>query len=182
MSTTIVQISKFLSLVLRHQPETIGLQLDAQGWVSVDTLLQQMKAHGKSIDMPLLEKVVAENSKKRFAFNEDKTRIRASQGHSVEVELGYTPTTPPDLLYHGTAAPALQGIRQTGIQKGSRHHVHLSKDTPTATQVGSRHGKPILLTILAGKMFADGYAFFVSENGVWLTDHVPVQYVVFPDL
>jgi len=171
------QISKFLSYVLRHKPEAIGLTLDANGWADVTVLLEKMHKHGTKIDMELLSHVVDTNSKKRFAFNDAKDRIRASQGHSLEIELGYEPLVPPEILYHGTAERNVASILKEGIRKGSRHHVHLSLDKATATNVGGRHGKPVLLEVMALQMHNDGYEFFLSENGVWLTDGVPTGYV-----
>lgn len=171
------QISKFLSYVLRHNPEAIGLTLDANGWADVALLLEKMNENGTKIDMELLNYVVDTNSKKRFAFNEAKDQIRASQGHSVEIELGYEPLAPPEILYHGTADRNVKAILEEGIHKGSRHHVHLSLDKATATNVGGRHGKPVILEVLALQMHNDGYEFFLSENGVWLTDGVPAGYV-----
>jgi putative RNA 2'-phosphotransferase len=173
----LVQISKFMSLVLRHKPEELGITLDEQGWTEVNVLLQKMQVRGFAIDMEILKQVVAENSKKRFAFNEDESLIRASQGHSVEVELGYIPVTPPEFLYHGTAEQYVESIRKEGLQKRNRHHVHLSAQIETATQVGLRHGKLVLLKIKSGEMQRAGYQFFVSENGVWLTESVPVEFI-----
>ena len=172
------KLSKFLSLVLRHQPETIGLQLDANGWAPVDRLFEQMIAHGHSITPEQLQHVVDTNSKKRFAFSEDGLHIRASQGHSVEVDLDYQPTLPPAVLYHGTAVVNVAAILQQGLEKRSRHHVHLSADKATALQVGWRHGKPQVLVVDAGRMQQDGYQFYLSANGVWLTDAVPAAYII----
>jgi len=172
----ITNISRFMSLVLRHQPEKIGLTLDAQGWTSVTDLIEKMQKAGKKLDFPLLEEVVANNNKKRFAFNEDKSRIRASQGHTIEIELGYEPQEPPELLYHGTAFKHIASILQKGILKGDRHHIHLSKDRETALNVGTRHGKPVLLIIKAKRMFNEGIPFFCSENGVWLTEYIHPKY------
>lgn len=169
--------SKFLSLILRHQPEVVGITLDEQGWVDVNTLLAAMQAHGEPLTRAGLEQVVAENNKKRFAFDETGERIRASQGHSVEVELGYEPQTPPDVLYHGTAKDNVDGILAKGIERRARHQVHLSADTPTALNVGARHGAPVLLRILAKEMHTAGHAFYCSANGVWLTDFVPAEFV-----
>jgi putative RNA 2'-phosphotransferase len=166
-----------MSLVLRHKPEELGITLDEQGWTEVNVLLQKMQVRGFAIDMEILKQVVAENSKKRFAFNEDESLIRASQGHSVEVELGYIPVTPPEFLYHGTAEQYVESIRKEGLQKRNRHHVHLSAQIETATQVGLRHGKLVLLKIKSGEMQRAGYQFFVSENGVWLTESVPVEFI-----
>ncbi|MDX2305070.1 MAG: RNA 2'-phosphotransferase [Microscillaceae bacterium] len=176
----IIQTSKRLSLVLRHQPQLIGIELDEQGWVSVEILLQAFCKHFYPIDLEHLCEVVANNNKKRFAFSEDTQKIRASQGHSVEIRLGYEPVEPPVQLYHGTATRFLESIRKSGLQKQKRHHVHLSADEDTARQVGSRHGVPFILTIKSGEMHRAGFAFFRSENGVWLTELVPVAYIIFP--
>jgi putative RNA 2'-phosphotransferase len=172
-----VKISKFLSLVLRHKPETISLRLDEAGWVNVADLLAALDAHGRPVTRAELEETVATNDKKRFAFNEDGTRIRASQGHSVEVELDYAPAAPPAVLYHGTASRFLGSIFASGLVKGQRHHVHLSADTETALKVGQRHGKPVVLTVRAAAMQTDGHIFYLSANGVWLTDAVPPAYL-----
>ncbi|WP_345954001.1 RNA 2'-phosphotransferase [Mucilaginibacter sp. PAMB04168] len=173
----ITSISKFLSLVLRHQPELIGMELDLQGWVSVDELLKKANVHGKLITMEMLNHVVETNSKKRFAFSDDKQKIRASQGHSVEVELGYEPHVPPAVLYHGTGAQSVDSILHLGLQKRSRQHVHLSADPETAVKVGSRHGKPVVLKVLADQMQQKGFVFYLSANGVWLTDNVPPEFL-----
>ncbi len=172
------QISKFLSYVLRHNPEALGITLDASGWADVALLLEKMNKSGMKIDAALLDHVVETNSKKRFAFNDAKDRIRASQGHSVEIELGYEPLVPPEILYHGTGDRNISDILKEGINKGSRHHVHLSTDKATAVNVGGRHGKPVVLEVMALQMHNDGYAFFLSENGVWLTEEVPAGYVM----
>lgn len=170
-------ISKVLSLVLRHSPEKIGITLDTQGWTDVEMLLQRLNAAGHNVDRALLEEVVATNNKQRFAFNEDGTMIRANQGHSVSVDLGYSPSEPPPFLYHGTAVTNVASIRESGIHKGNRHHVHLSSNKETAVQVGGRHGKPVVLVVRAGEMYVQGFAFFQSENGVWLTDFVPATFI-----
>lgn len=174
------RISKFLSFVLRHQPEAIGLTLDENGWVSVAELLQKLKEKDKAVDLGTLQHIVATNNKKRFAFNDDHTKIRASQGHSINVDLGYTQATPPTILYHGTATKHLPSIQQSGLVKQSRQHVHLSATKETAINVGGRHGKPVVLEVMAATMHEDGYAFYLSENGVWLTDEVPACYLKFP--
>lgn len=181
MDKTAVKISKFLSLVLRHQPEKIGLQLDAAGWVAVENLLAACHAHGQPITREQLQTVVVQNDKQRFALSPDGSRIRANQGHSVEIELGYEPATTPALLYHGTAERFLASIQARGLLKGQRHHVHWSADTETARQVGQRHGKAVVLTVQAAQMQQNGFAFYVSANGVWLTEHVPVSYLVFQE-
>jgi putative RNA 2'-phosphotransferase len=177
MPNRTIKISKFLSLVLRHKPETVGLTLDPAGWVSVMELLQACAQHNIPLSLEELQVVVATNDKQRFAFSEDGRRIRASQGHSVEVELGYQAAEPPEFLYHGTVERFLPSIRTKGLLKGQRHHVHLSPDVATAAKVGSRRGQPVILRVSSGQMYQDRYAFYQSANGVWLTDHVPPQYV-----
>ena len=177
MEKNLKHISKFLSLVLRHKPETIGLQLNENGWANVQELIDKMTASGTDLNIELINTIVETNDKKRFAFNDDKTMIRASQGHSVEVELNLKQVQPPEFLYHGTVSEALDAIREEGLKKMSRQHVHLSNDQETAAKVGSRRGKPIILIINAAAMTTGGYSFFLSDNGVWLTDHVPAQYI-----
>ena len=176
----IKRISKFLSLVLRHAPEKIDLQLDEGGWANVDELLQKMNKEGKLVNMEILELVVESNNKKRFSFSEDKKLIRANQGHSIKIDHGFEAITPPEFLYHGTAEKNLQSILRSGLDKRKRHHVHLSEDKETAIDVGGRHGKPIVLIIKAQEMHVKGHEFYRSENGVWLTDHVPVDFIGTP--
>lgn len=171
--------SKFMSLVLRHQPETAGLTLDAAGWVSVHDLLAGLVRAGKPITHTDLEHIVATNAKKRFEFSDDGTSIRASQGHSVDVDLNYEPKEPPPILHHGTATRFLESIQVQGLLKMQRHHVHLSAETKMTMQVGARHGKPVLLTILAADMYQAGHTFYLSTNGVWLVEHVPVNFIRF---
>lgn len=173
------KVSKSLSYVLRHQPDSVGLELEEGGWVEVHQLVEAFRQHGKTLSPELLHEVVRDNDKQRFEFSEDRERIRARQGHSVDVDLGYEPATPPDTLFHGTATRSLDSIFETGLNKGNRHHVHLSTNRQTMLQVGQRHGKAIVLAIDAARMFADGYQFFVTGNQVWLTDHVPPQYILF---
>ncbi|HEX8272360.1 MAG TPA: RNA 2'-phosphotransferase [Longimicrobiaceae bacterium] len=180
MDPSLVRASKFLSLVLRHKPEHIGIALDAAGWVGVDELLAAAGRSGFALDRATLERVVADNDKRRFAFSEDGACIRASQGHSVAVELGLEPQPPPDVLFHGTATRFLDSIRREGLKPGSRTHVHLSADEATAITVGQRHGKPAVLRVAAGAMHRDGHAFVRSANGVWLTGAVPAGYIAFP--
>lgn len=177
MEKELKHISKFISLVLRHKPETIGLVLDEKGWANVGALIEKMTANGESVDRVMLETIVTTNDKQRFAFNEDKTKIRANQGHSLEIDLNLKPIVPPVILYHGTAETNLKGIMNIGLIKKSRQHVHLSSTIETAKAVGSRHGKPIVLTINALKMHQDGFLFYLSDNQVWLTDAVPVNYI-----
>ncbi len=173
-------ISKFLSLVLRHQPEWIGIQLDAQGWTPVDALITKAQRHGTLFSEAELRQVAADSDKQRFAFSDDGTQIRANQGHSVTVDLALEPAVPPEVLYHGTVGKFLDSIRRQGLRKGQRHYVHLSPDEATATKVGSRRGRPVILQIASGQMHADGLVFYLSANGVWLTDHVPPSYMTFP--
>ena len=172
--------SKFLSLVLRHEPERLGLKLDESGWTSVDELLQAINKQAFPFTRAELDEVVTNNSKKRFAFSEDGQRIRANQGHSIEVDLQLAPQTPPEILYHGTATRFLDAIRKEGLKKMDRHDVHLSAETKMTLQVGGRHGKPALLTIRAGEMHRAGFLFRLTPNGVWLVDHVPPQFIDFP--
>lgn len=170
-------IGKFLSLILRHAPETIGIELDPNGWADVQELIQKCGKKGKSFTMDELDDIVATNPKKRYAFNDDKSKIRANQGHSVDVDLSFTPIKPPQFLYHGTADRFYDSIMSEGIQKMSRQHVHLSSEKETATNVGTRHGRPLILTVLSGQMYEDGIEFYRSENGVWLTNHVDPKYI-----
>ncbi|MDQ1167843.1 RNA 2'-phosphotransferase [Flavobacterium sp. SORGH_AS_0622] len=172
-------ISKFLSLVLRHSPEKIGLKLDENGWADVNELIEKCTKKGNRLDAELLDYVVENNDKKRFAFNEDKTKIRASQGHSISVDLNLTETEPSEYLYHGTVGKFIESIQKEGLQKMSRQHVHLSKDRETAVKVGSRRGIPQILSIRSGQMHRDGFKFYLSENNVWLTDEVPTKYIDF---
>jgi len=171
------KLSKFLSFVLRHNPQRIGISLDLQGWTSIPILLEKMNAHGKKLDRETLEFLVATNNKQRYAINEATNQIRANQGHSIPIDLGYQPQRPPTTLYHGTAQQFIESIFKTGLEKRNRHHVHLSADLDTASKVGQRHGKLVILEILTKEMNQDGYDFFLSENGVWLTEEVPVKYI-----
>lgn len=174
------RISKFLSFVLRHRPDTIGLTLDEAGWVDVDELIRRAADSGRGISRDQLDAVVRTNDKQRFAFSEDGLRIRASQGHSVDVALGYAPEAPPERLYHGTVARFLDAIRREGLQKCARTHVHLSGRPETAIDVGGRRGKPVVLIVQAAAMAADGHLFYLTPNRVWLTEEVPPRYIVFP--
>lgn len=173
----ITHISKFLSLVLRHQPETIGIRLDQNGWTDVNELIEKANNYGIQFDRGKLNHIVATNSKTRFAFNDTLDKIRASQGHSVEIELGYTNQKPPEILYHGTGEKSVLSIIDIGLEKRCRQHVHLSGDIETALKVGQRHGKPFVFMVLAKQMFNDKFEFFISDNGVWLTDNVPTKYL-----
>ncbi|WP_081238399.1 RNA 2'-phosphotransferase [Streptomyces viridosporus] len=173
-----VKVSKYLSRHLRHQPGRIGLSLDEGGWVEIDTLIAAAAAHGFPFTREELDHVITVNDKRRFAV--EGSRIRASQGHSVEVDLGLPPATPPPYLYHGTVARALDAIRTEGLRPMDRHDVHLSADRETATRVGARRGRPVVLSVDAAAMHRDGHVFRVSANGVWLTRAVPARYLRFP--
>lgn len=177
----IKQSSKLLSLALRHRPKVLHLNLDNQGWTDVDTLIHNFNAfnnRGMNLNRDLLEEVVDNNDKKRFAFNENKTKIRANQGHSIPIDLAYQAAQPPEYLYHGTARRFLTSILKQGLLKQKRHHVHLSADKDTALNVGQRHGKPVILQVRALEMHQAGISFYRSENGVWLTDAVAPEYII----
>jgi putative RNA 2'-phosphotransferase len=174
---SLVKRSKYLARHLRHQPEALGLTLDPGGWVAVDALLAAMRRRGIELSRAQLDEIVARNNKQRFSFDETGTRIRANQGHSIPVDLQLAPATPPDALYHGTSKATIGPILREGLQKMRRQHVHLSRDKATAIKVGSRRGAPIVLLVDAAAMARDGYQFFLSDNGVWLTDHVPPRYL-----
>jgi putative RNA 2'-phosphotransferase len=177
-----VRISKYLSLVLRHNPGKIDLTLDEHGWVEVSELLDKLSHNGLQINRAMLEQVVEQNDKKRFAFSPDGQKIRASQGHSILVDLELQPVSPPDVLYHGTAQRFQKSILENGLQPGKRQHVHLSKDTTTARTVGKRHGQPIIFQLDARQMEQEGLPFFLSANGVWLTAAVPPRFLrLLPD-
>jgi putative RNA 2'-phosphotransferase len=173
-------ISKFLSLVLRHEPGKIGITLDEQGWTDCRELIEAAGRRGKKFTYETLLEVVRTNDKQRFALSEDGKRIRANQGHSVSIDLALVQQDPPGLLYHGTVPKFLAAIRAEGLRKGERHHVHLSPDLTTATKVGERRGKPVILSVRSAEMAAAGHPFFRSENGVWLTDAVPPEFIEFP--
>jgi putative RNA 2'-phosphotransferase len=172
-----VAVSKRLSYLLRHKPSDAGLALDEHGWIEVDALLQGLARGGLSISRERLERIVAASDKQRFAFSEDRQRIRANQGHSVTVDLAHATATPPAVLYHGTAADRVEAIRREGLRRGRRHDVHLSADIETARRVGARHGKPAVLVVDAAAMVTAGFSFRRSPNGVWLVDHVPPAFV-----
>ena len=173
------EISKFLSLILRHNPDKINLELDDQGWAQVDELIEKSNKYRFALNLQVLNEVVTNNDKQRFSFNEDKTKIRANQGHSIIVDLNFEPQQPPEFLYHGTVAKFLDSIKEQGLLKMNRHHVHLSDNRDTATKVGARRGKPIILSIRSGEMYRSGVIFFKSKNGVWLTDCVLPEFINF---
>jgi putative RNA 2'-phosphotransferase len=170
-------LSKFLSLLLRHKPQLIGLELDKNGWANVDELIEKSKTKGKIFNFEELKYIVKNCNKQRYTFNRDFTKIRANQGHSINVELDLHVIEPPAILYHGTAEKNLSSIMQNGLVKQNRQHVHLSLDVETATKVGQRHGKVIILVVKSGKMHADGIKFYLSKNKVWLTDFVDPKYI-----
>jgi putative RNA 2'-phosphotransferase len=174
------RISKFMSRVLRHQPQSIGLRLDAQGWTGIDALIERAGAHGMPLTHELILAVVAASDKKRFALDGAGKRIRANQGHSIDIDLALAPCEPPPILFHGTAEANLAAIRAEGLKPGRRQHVHLSLEVDTATNIGRRHGRPVALEVAAGRMWSAGFAFFRAENGVWLTAAVPPEFIAFP--
>jgi len=172
-----IRFSKFLSLVLRHQPGSIGIVLDESGWTDLNDLIARANENGVLLSPAIVKHIVETSPKKRFALNESSDKIRANQGHSVEVDLGYKPQIPPSVLYHGTSTKVIDEIMKSGLQKRSRHQVHLSADFETAVKVGQRHGKPFVFQVMSGVMSSEGYEFYLSDNGVWLTDNVPVKFL-----
>ncbi len=176
-----IRISKLLSYLLRHQPEAMGLVLDRAGWAQVAQVLDALRAHGENVSLEELVAIVQASDKQRFALSRDGARIRANQGHSVDVDLRLSPETPPEVLYHGTVARFLESIRVHGLLRGARTHVHLSADVSIAKMVAARRrGAAVVLTVNAGAMHRAGQVFFRSANGVWLTEHVPPTYLQFP--
>jgi len=175
------KVSKLLSFVLRHEPSFAQVTPDSAGWVEIAMLLDGLKRKGTDVSQAELLQIVETSDKKRFSISDDGLRIRCNQGHSIEVSLGYETREPPEILYHGTAIRFLDSIRLAGLTRQARHHVHLSDSLETAGIVGKRHGKPAVLEISAGKMSRNGFQFFLSENGVWLTDSVPASFIKFPD-
>ena len=171
------RLSVFISLILRHKPEEIGIALDKHGWANVKELIAGINNTGRKIDMETLEEIVRTDNKGRYSFNENKTLIRANQGHSIPVDVELKEVAPPDVLYHGTATKSLDSIKQQGIKSMSRLYVHLSKDLETAIKVGDRHGKCVVLIIDTKRMFDDGIKFYLSDHGVWLTKYVDWKYV-----
>jgi putative RNA 2'-phosphotransferase len=179
MSKQHADTSKFLSYVLRHEPHAIGLTLDSEGWAEIDALIAGAQLAGKTLDLELIQAVVAGSDKKRFAISDDGQRIRAVQGHSTDtVAIQHEAKEPPKFLYHGTATRFLDSILAEGLRSGERHHVHLSEDTVTATAVGQRYGKPVVLKIESLQMHQQGFKFFQADNGVWLTEFVPIEHII----
>ncbi|HIS33246.1 MAG TPA: RNA 2'-phosphotransferase [Candidatus Limivivens intestinipullorum] len=170
------KVSKYMSLILRHHPETIGISLDEHGWADVEELIAGI-ARTNEFSREILEEIVRTDAKQRYAFNADKTKIRASQGHSIPVDLELKAVEPPEMLWHGTAEKYVASIEQTGLRPGSRRYVHLSRDRETARTVGSRHGRPVIYRVKSGEMYRKGFRFYCSENGVWLTILVPPEYL-----
>lgn len=173
-------LSKLLSFVLRHNPRHAKVEPDRAGWVSIEELIAGLNDRGTNITRDQIETVVADSDKQRFSISQDGLKIRCNQGHSFPVELGYEPKVPPEILFHGTATRFLDSIKGSGLKRGQRHHVHLSADEATAKTVGVRHGKLALLQVRAGEMHGRGFNFFLSDNGVWLTERVPPEFIVFP--
>ncbi|KLI39625.1 RNA 2'-phosphotransferase [Brachyspira hyodysenteriae] len=173
-----IKISKFVSLVLRHKPEYIGLELSKDGWANVYELIEKIKSKGRNINKDILERVVLYNDKKRFSFNKNHTLIRANQGHSINVDLQFEEKEPPEILFHGTSISSIEKIKQEGIKKMNRLHVHLSLAEETAKKVGERHGKPAIIKINSKQMYEDGIKFYLSENKVWLCDYVDPKYII----
>lgn len=171
------KLSVFISLILRHKPDTIGIQLDEHGWANVEELLCGINNSGRKIDMEILEEIVRTDNKQRYSFNEDKTLIRANQGHSIPVDVELEAHQPPQFLYHGTASRFVDLIMQDGLKPMSRLYVHLSSDMETARKVGERHGNPVILKIHSGEMHDNGTEFYLSKNGVWLTKNVSKKYI-----
>lgn len=178
MSKQHSEISKFLSFVLRHQPDAIGITLDREGWTDIGALIDAAPNDGKHLDRDMIQAVVTSSDKKRFAISDDGMRIRAVQGHSTEtVDINYVARLPPEFLYHGTATRFMESIQKDGLLPGSRQYVHLSQDEETARTVGQRHGKPMVLKLKALLMHEQGFKFFQAENGVWLSSHVPIIFI-----
>lgn len=179
-SKQLKQISKYLSLILRHKPESIGLSLDKNGWANIDELISKSSQYSDciSLDFELIQKVVNTSDKQRFIISDEKKRIRANQGHSIKVDLQLKPAIPPALLYHGTATRFLDSILKEGLTPQKRHHVHLSTKLDTARSVAQRYGTPIILQINSQLMSENGFEFYLSENGIWLTDSVPPEFLI----
>lgn len=171
------KLSIFISLILRHKPETIGIKLDDYGYADVNELIEKINNTGRNINIEILEQIVKEDNKQRYSFNDDRSKIRANQGHSINIDVELKELEPPEYLYHGTATRFLDNIKNEGIIKQSRLYVHLSRDIDTAIKVGKRHGVPVVLKINTGKMYENGYKFYLSENNIWLCKYIPFEYV-----
>ena len=173
----LTNLSRYLSLILRHKPESIGITLDGHGWANVNDLIAGISKNNPGFDMDILEEIVRTDNKQRYSFNPDKTLIRANQGHSIPVDVELPEVKPPELLFHGTGEKYVRSILQQGLISKSRLYVHLSKDIDTAIKVGKRHGKEVIFQVSTGQMYRDGYKFYLSVNGVWLTKEVPGKYL-----
>ena len=173
----LTNLSRYMSLILRHKPEVIGITLDEHGWASVNDLICGIEKNNPGFNMDILKQIVRTDSKQRYSFNDDKSLIRANQGHSVNVDVELKEKEPPEYLYHGTGEKYVESINQDGLISKSRLYVHLSKDIKTAENVGKRHGKEVVYRINSGQMYRDGYKFYLSENEIWLTKEVPVKYL-----
>jgi putative RNA 2'-phosphotransferase len=180
MDEFLVRVSKFLSFVLRHQPEAIDLELDSGGWAYIDDLVEKSMESRRPLTAELIREVVEKDEKQRYALSEDGQKVRARYGHSIEIDLGIDPIEPPEILYHGTVSRHLGAIHMNGIVKGGRQYVHLSPDIETAIEVGRRHGRPVVLEVMAREMHNEGVNFYRIENGIWLTEDVPPKYIRFP--
>lgn len=177
-SNSLTKMSKFISKILRHKPEIIGISLDECGWANVQELISGINAAGRQhIDMSMLEEIVRTDEKQRYSFNEDRTKIRANQGHSIPVDLNLESQIPPDILYHGTGLQSVPSISRQGLLPMGRMYVHLSKDYETAVKVGQRHGRCCVYEVNTLQMAKDNYIFYQSANHVWLTEYIPVQYL-----
>ncbi|NVK88595.1 MAG: RNA 2'-phosphotransferase [Gammaproteobacteria bacterium] len=179
-SKELKKASKFLSFILRHSPDDIGLELDDNGWADISDIIDKSSSQ-ITLNKDLIEEVISTSDKQRFKLSDDGLRIRANQGHSIKVNLDLTPSEPPEELYHGTASRFVESIMKEGLKAGQRQHVHLSTDLGTARAVGQRYGKPVILKVDSGSMFKQGFTFYLSDNGVWLTEHVPDEYLSMPD-
>lgn len=178
MADKFQKTSKFLSLILRHKPEVIGISLDKNGWAEVSGLIEGVNKNGKYfLDMPTLEEIVRTDEKQRYSFSPDKKKIRANQGHSIQVDVELKETQPPETLWHGTGEKYTDSINNEGLKPKNRLYVHLSADTDTAFKVGARHGRPVVYKVNSGEMYRQGYIFYLSENGVWLTENVPPNFM-----
>lgn len=173
---SLIRISRYISMILRHQPQKIGITLDKHGWARVDELIEGV-SRTHTLDFSMLEEIVATDDKQRYSFNEDKTLIRANQGHSIPVDVELEETNPPQYLYHGTGEKYVASIDNMGLIPKARLYVHLSRDIDTAINVGSRHGTPVVYRVNSGRMAEDGFKFYLSANNVWLTDRVPAEYL-----
>lgn len=177
-----VRLSKFMSLVLRHQPEVIGRSLDRGGWMSIEDLVSGASRAGVGLTREVVIAIAGDDEKGRYALSEDGLKIKATYGHSIEVDLGLKACRPPEQLFHGTATRSLDSIKLAGIARKRRRYVHLSADRVTAAKVGGRHGRPVILAIQAVRMFEAGFLFYHSESGIWLTERVPPEYIDFATL